>query len=319
MFEALVVAGERGERTLERYRSALELHVIPTLGERPIQKITADQVAALIASRRAAGRQKSPLAPWTVRGIVTPMRRVFALAARRGYIAENPVLRLHADELPRGGAQSDPRTLSAPEVLRLLACSPERYRPLLAIAVYTGMRIQEILGLVWDDIDFREGVIRVRAQLSRGTRSRPARRVDLKTRAGRRDVALARELESYLRQHLQATELATGLPHADAYVFTTATGRPLNRNNVAKRGLDKAANTAGLNDDGAPKLGFHDLRHTFASHLIRAGVDPVRASRQLGHARPSITLDIYAHEFDRARGLDDVRDSIDAAFGGKQI
>ena len=66
---------------------------------------------------------------------------------------------------------------------------------------------------------------------------------------------------------------------------------------------------------GAPKLGFHDLRHTFASHLIRAGVDPVRASRQLGHARPSITLDIYAHEFDHARGLDDVRDSIDAAFG----
>ena len=68
-----------------------------------------------------------------------------------------------------------------------------------------------------------------------------------------------------------------------------------------------------------PKLGFHDLRHTFASHLIRAGVDPVRASRQLGHARPSITLDIYAHEFEHARGLDDVRDSIDAAFGPSRI
>ena len=61
------------------------------------------------------------------------------------------------------------------------------------------------------------------------------------------------------------------------------------------------------------------FRHTFASHLIRAGVDPVRASRQLGHARPSITLDIYAHEFEHARGLDDVRDSIDAAFGPSRI
>jgi len=68
-----------------------------------------------------------------------------------------------------------------------------------------------------------------------------------------------------------------------------------------------------------PKLGFHDLRHTFASHLIRAGVDPVRASRQLGHARPSITLDMYAHEFEHARGLDEVRDSIDAAFGASRI
>jgi integrase len=319
MFETLVAAGERAERTLERYRSALDLHVIPTLGERPIQKITADQLAALIASRRTASRRRSALAPWTVRGIVTPVRRVFALAVRRGYIAENPVLRLHADELPRGGAQSEPRALSAEEVRQLLACSPERYRPLLAVAVYTGMRIQEILGVVWGDIDFREGVVRVRAQLSRGTKANPPRRIDLKTKAGRRDIALARQLEPYLRQHLHATELATGLPRLDAYVFTTSTGRPLNRNNVAKRRLDKAADAAGLNDDGVPKLGFHDLRHTFASDLIRAGVDPVRASRQLGHARPSITLDIYAHEFDRARGLDDVRDSIDAAFGPTRI
>src|SRR6185295_1022414 len=98
-------------------------------------------------------------------------------------------------------------------------------------------------------------------------------------------------------------------------VFTTSSGKPLNRNSVAKRGLDNAARAAGLNRDDVPKLGFHDLRLTFASHLIREGVDPVRASRQLGHARPSITLDIYAHEFEHARGLDDVRDSIDAAFG----
>ena len=88
---------------------------------------------------------------------------------------------------------------------------------------------------------------------------------------------------------------------------------------MAKRGLDKAADGAGLNREGVAKVGFHDLRHTFASHLIRAGVDPVRASRQLGHARPSITLDIYAHGFDQARGLDDVRDSIDAAFGPSRI
>jgi hypothetical protein len=55
------------------------------------------------------------------------------------------------------------------------------------------------------------------------------------------------------------------------------------------------------------------------TQLIRAGIDPVWASRQLGHARPSLTLDIYAHEFDRARGLDDVRDSINAAFGSSRI
>jgi integrase len=313
-FEALVAAGERAERTLERYRSALDLHVIPTIGERQIQKVTADQLAALISSSRMSG-----LAPWTIRGIVIPLRRVFDLAARRGYMAENPMLRLHRDELPRGRAQSEPRTLTAEEVRRLLAGCPSRYRPLLALAVFSGMRIQEILGLTWGDIDFRERVIRVRAQLSRGTRANPPRRVDLKTKAGRRDIALAGQLEPYLRDHLRATERSSHLPRSNAYVFATASGQPLNRNNVAKRGLDNAAKTAGLNGDDVPKLGFHDLRHTFASHLIRAGVDPVRASRQLGHARPSITLDIYAHEFEHARGLDDVRDSIDAAFGPSLI
>ena len=155
----------------------------------------------------------------------------------------------------------------------------------------------------------------MRAQLSRGTKVSPPRRVDLKTKAGRRDIALAGQLEPYLRGHLRATEQSTHLPRPDSYVFATASGSALNRNNVAKRGLDRAAKAAALNGDDVPKLGFHDLRHTFASHLIRAGVDPVRASRQLGHARPSITLDIYAHEFEHARGLDDVRDSIDAAFG----
>jgi integrase len=79
------------------------------------------------------------------------------------------------------------------------------------------------------------------------------------------------------------------------------------------------ATESGPERDDERELGFHDLRHTFASDLIRGGIDPVRASRQLGHTRPSITLDAYAHEFDRARGLDDVRDSIDAAFGANGI
>jgi integrase len=61
---------------------------------------------------------------------------------------------------------------------------------------------------------------------------------------------------------------------------------------------------------------MHDLRHTFASHLIRQGIDPVRASRQLGHARPSVTLDIYAHEFEEARGREDIADKLSAAFLG---
>jgi integrase len=70
-----------------------------------------------------------------------------------------------------------------------------------------------------------------------------------------------------------------------------------------------------MNRPGVPKLTFHDLRHTHGSHLVRQGLDPVRVARQMGHARPSITLDIYAHEFEEARGRDDISERLTAGFG----
>lgn len=309
--EALVANGERGERTYERYSHALRHHVLPALGDRVIQKVTADHVADLFAAARTKG-----LAPWTIKGIQTPLRRVFALAVRRGYLADSPMSRLATEELPKGKAQHPPRTLTRPEIHRLLDAAPTRYRPLIAVAVFSGLRTQEILGLRWGDIDFKGGVIRVRKQLTRGTKDKPARLVALKTKSGSRDVVLLGELATLLQTHLRQTVEKRGIPHSAAFVFASSEGTPLNYNNVAKRGLDRAATDAGLTVAGEPKLGFHDLRHTFASHLIRQGIDPVRASRQLGHSRPSVTLDIYAHEFEEARGRDDISEKLTAAFSG---
>jgi integrase len=85
---------------------------------------------------------------------------------------------------------------------------------------------------------------------------------------------------------------------------------------VANRGLTNAANAAGLNREGLPRLSFHDLRHTYGSHLVRQRLDVVRVSRQLGHARPSITLDVYSHEFEEVEHADDVSDKLSAAFAG---
>lgn len=91
-------------------------------------------------------------------------------------------------------------------------------------------------------------------------------------------------------------------------MFCTATGQPRYIRNVAKRGLDHAADRAGLNRPDLPKLTMHDLRHTYASHLIvDLKLDVVTVSRQLGHKRPSITSDIYAGLFDRERHADQIR------------
>lgn len=185
-------------------------------------------------------------------------------------------------------------------------------RPVIATLVYTGLRIQEALGLVWGDIDFEVGVIRVRHQLTRATRAEPAKRVKLKTKGSRREIRLEPDLTALLRKH----KLASPFSADSHYVFVTLEGTPFYYRNVATRGLDKAACAAGLNRDELPKLSFHDLRHSYGSHLVLSGLDVVRVSRQLGHARPSITLDVYAHEFEQAQHATDVTAKLTAAFGG---
>ena len=92
-------------------------------------------------------------------------------------------------------------------------------------------------------------------------------------------------------------------------MFCTALGTPLGARNVERRGLGREADLAGLNPEELPRLRVHDLRHTFPSHLIvDLRLDVAQVSRILGHARPSITLDVYTHLFDRAAHAADIRE-----------
>jgi integrase len=79
--------------------------------------------------------------------------------------------------------------------------------------------------------------------------------------------------------------------------------------------MGKAGDRAGLNPAGKPRLTAHDLRHSFASHLIRAGADVYAVARQLGHARASTTLDVYAHEFAKVQHGETLRQQLATAFG----
>jgi len=84
-------------------------------------------------------------------------------------------------------------------------------------------------------------------------------------------------------------------------VLSTETGKPLYYRNVSARGLDKAADRAGLNPEGLQKLSYHDLRHTAITHLIRSGADPAQVSRFAGHSKVSTTLDLYVGEWEKRR------------------
>jgi integrase len=306
-FEAQVVAGERGERTLENYTYHLNKHLLPTFGRRRIQDINADDCARLIATLRTKG-----YAAKTINGALVPLSRVLALALRRGHINDNPLSRLDQSERPRVHKRNQ-RVLSHDEIAGLLEASLPTYRPLLATAIYTGMRLSELLGLTWGDIDLQGGLIHVRQQLSRATRDRPARRVRLKTPASTRDIPLLPQLGALLKRHKLATPYSTD----GDYVFTTGVGTPHSARNVERRGLRHAAQQAGINHEDQPALRVHDLRHTFASHLIiDLKLDPAHVSRILGHNRPSITLDLYTHLFHHATHTTAIlRQMADSQFG----
>lgn len=306
-FAAQVAAGERSERTLENYRYHLDKNLLPAFGRRRVHEISTDDCARLVASLRAR-----ELAPKTIAGALVPLGRILALALRRGYIAENPLRRLKASERPRVHRREQ-RVLTHGEIANLLdACLP-RYRALIATALYSGMRLSELLGLTWRDVDLVDGLIRVRYQLSRARVGSPARRVRLKTQAAVRDVPLLPQLGALLKRH----KLASSFSADGDYVFATGLGTPLGYRNVERRGLARAARKARLENDHSEALRLHDLRHTFASHLIvDLRLDVAQVSRILGHARPSITLDTYTHLFDQAAHAAEVRERMGAsAFG----
>jgi integrase len=273
--------------------------VLPLLGSRPIRSITADDLV-----RWHRGMRERGLARATVRVAWTPLRLILDFAVRYHGLEANPADRLLSHEIPKPGP-SRQRFLTRDEIAELLATAVDPYRPALAIGVLAGLRVSEILGLRWEDINLKAGVIRVRGQLGRDGEHR-----DSKTPAGRRDVILIPELGRLLRRF----RLASRHTASKDLVFSTSNRRSIGDRNLAQRGLEKACARAGLED-----VTFHTLRHTFASILIAQGLDPVFVSRQLGHANPAITLRVYAHLFDAARHADTARQRMQEEYGAVSI
>jgi integrase len=286
-------------RTYELYRTALRRHLAPRLGERLIGDVDPDAIVRVIVELQSKG-----LSGWTVRGILVPLGRIFAYAVRRGLIADNPLRRLEAGERPRV-VRREMRILRSEEIDALLRAVTPVYRPVLATAIFTGLRQGELLGLCWADVDFDGGVLHVRRQLDRS-----GSYVEPKTRNAIRSVVLMPSLARLLQSHKGAAEHAT----ASDPVFATSAGRPMYFRNVTSRGLAAALRAAELDGEGETRLRFHDLRHCFASLLIAQNLNVVFVSRQLGHASPRFTLDTYGGLFDRAEHARRASEGLEAAF-----
>jgi integrase len=190
------------------------------------------------------------------------------------------------------------RVLQPDEIRALLdSATSDRYRMLIATAIFTGLRLMELLALRWQDVGDSE--IYVRHQLSRMGK----RLVDVKTDSGERDVALRPELAAMLKRHKMASRFKQ--PHD--FVFASETGGPLGWRNVERRAMD-AAHAAAVKAKRIPatrpKTVLHDCRHTFGAMLIAEGRDVHTVKTMMGHRKVITTIDVYGGDFDKARNAD---------------
>ena len=185
------------------------------------------------------------------------------------------------------------RPLTAEQVKVLFETAKgDRLEALYILAVTSGLRQGELLGLKWDDIDLEAGTLQVRRTLTTA-KGGPLLSAP-KTKSSRRTVRLPRTglkaLRSHLERQLGEIDRAGGLWRENGLIFASVVGEPLDRRYITTHRFKPLLELARL-----PQIRFHDLRHTCATLLLSKNVNPKVVSEMLGHATIAITLDTYSH------------------------
>lgn len=278
--------------TRDSYATQMRVHVLPTLGHRRLRDITPDEINALYRKLELSGRKdgKGGLAPSSVAYIGVVLKKCLGDGARKAKITRNPAKL--ADPPSRKTRTGHLRTWTGAECRAFLdATADDRLSALWRLALSSGLRRGEVVGLHWSDLDLDTRRIAIKRTLVRvGNEVQESRP---KTDRSRRSVPLPAEAVAALRawKAQQAAErLALGSGWVDTgLVFTKEDGTPLDPDWVSKR-FGKLSARAGL-----PKIRLHDTRHTWATLGLEAGVAPKVVSEILGHSSIAVTLDIYSH------------------------
>ena len=279
------------ERTLESYRSIVERHLIPSLGGIPLTKLSPMQMQEHYGKQRLNGRadKKGGLSNRSIAYQHRILCKSLDVAVKMGLAVKNAGKLVEPPRVPRVTMN----TLSPEEVLRFLdAAKDTDYYVYFATLLYTGLRRGELLALRWRNLDLRRATLTV---VETGHKLSDGRYIikEPKTPQSRRTVSLPASLVELFKayradQELWRIHLEVSLD-PDDFVFIRPDGRPINPNAVTlafRRVIKKG---------GLKHVRVHDLRHTHATLMLKAGVHPKVVSERLGHANIGITLDTYSH------------------------
>ncbi|MGV9794444.1 tyrosine-type recombinase/integrase [Gordonia sp. NPDC003422] len=263
-------AGTRGQRE----------HLRKNMGDLQFRSMLAVTTAEIVVWRdglrgeRGVGR-KSGLAESTIRTMTRQLRAAFEVAIARGYADTNPVAHLTSKRI-RAKAVMPEDVLSVAEIKALVSAWDDPISTMIQVGATTGLRIGEIAGLRAKNVDLRTGKIHVVEQ-ARGGREwvwGP-----LKSASAQRIIAMPPSTIAMITAYRERVERSKNDP-----LFQTETGAMWNASNAGR-----VIRLAGAT------WTWHDLRHSYASHLFNAGTDVATVSKLLGHSGTSITLETYVH------------------------
>jgi len=283
------VKGTVSRATYDGYRRDVHHHIIPELGRRKLKELTPGDIRRLYRKMAEKG-----LKDRSIEYVHTTLRKSLKAAVVDRLINHNPTDGVKPIKTPTGAAKES-KAFDPYQVKALIeAASGSRFEALYVVAIHTGLRRGEMLGLKWTDADLEAGTLTVRRSLDvDGTFKTP------KNRAAKRTLKLTRQALNALqthKAHQNAERLQAGTRWRDHdLVFSNTLGKPMNAGNLYRREFQPLLEKAGLANEG---FTIHSLRHTFATTLAEKGVHPSTAQKMLGHSDIRMTLAIYTHATD---------------------
>lgn len=270
--------------TIEQYQRTIHKYILPYLKTIKLNELTPGRIQGLYDQLRQRG-----VTPRAVQVVHAVIYGSLQQALKLGIIGRNP-----ADAVVKPAViKREMQVWNESQISQfLVAIQGHRNETLYRLALATGMRRGELVGLQWIDVDWLGQSIYVQRQVTQPDGG-GFEFTSTKTNAGRRKISLGDGLIQAFRaqyDRVQTLRAAVGKNWKENdLVFPSMVGTPIDGYNLSKEFQDLAAIA------GVQKIRFHDLRHTAASMMLNHGIPVIVVSRILGHSKPSITMDIYGH------------------------
>lgn len=288
----------RRPKTVIQYRQISTQHILPVMGKMRLQDIQSAHVKQLYTLKKEEGRGDR-----TVQLIHSTLHNALKQAVREGILGRNPV---EAVERPKV-EQAEMQTLDEDQARQfLITAAGSTFEAVYYLALTTGMREGELLGLKWSDLDWNKSVFFIQRQLQQ-IKGQGYVLVPPKTKAGRRHLKVGpgtlKQLDAHRNRQALDRAVAGERWQENDLIFPTTIGTLLDYKRVTtefKRILKRA---------GLPEIRFHDLRHTSLSSLLDMGTPINTVQRRAGHSKASTTVNVYGHS--TARSQDEAAEKIE--------